>query len=115
VTAGQRDQSNSEQSLPVGLYLRLTGSSTEELSMSKSTNNTSSSNPDFLWGMRAIAGFMNRKPEQVYPLVAQNKIKGVKKVNGRYVGYIPKMMSGLIDDDVVDDADTGATEELNGA
>jgi hypothetical protein len=80
--------------------------------MSEPTD-TSSFDPDFLWGIPRIAGYMNLRPEQLYPLVIKNKVKGVKKVNGRYVGYIPKIMSGLIDDDV-DAADDGATEELNG-
>jgi hypothetical protein len=77
---------------------------------------TSRPNRDFVWGIAAIANLLNRTPKQLYPLVAQNRIEGVKKVNGRYVGYVPKILAshGATDDDRADDTSV-ATIGMNGS
>jgi hypothetical protein len=66
---------------------------------------TSKPNPNFIWGIAAIANLLNRTPKQLYPLVAQNRIEGVTKVNGRYCKILAS--HGATDDD--------RTTELNGS
>jgi len=72
---------------------------------------TSRPNPDIVWGIPAIANVISLRPTQLYPLVLKNKIKGVKKVNGRYCGHVPTMLKGV---GAALDDDAGAAVELNG-
>ena len=76
---------------------------------------TSRPNRNFVWGVPAIANLINRTVKQTYPLVLQGRIAGVRKVNGRYVGYVPKVLAqhGALDA-IADDAADGDDAQVNG-
>jgi hypothetical protein len=76
---------------------------------------TSRPNPNFIRGCQALANFLNLMPKQLYPQLAQNRMKGVKKINGRYVGCVPKMLedfTGAVDE--CRQGDVTDVIELNG-
>lgn len=53
------------------------------------------SSPQFLWGVRAIAGKINRSERQTYHLLATNSLRSVKRVGHRYVADVNQLLAEL--------------------